>query len=449
MSKSNSKTKSGSERRRQPAKGRRFTAEQREHALVLVVAGMKRVAVAKAVGTTVESLRRWVQTAEAEGRMPQAPGEASAPSEVDVQGSTNTDSVASAIESEPVVAQPSPAPDATPSTTASSSSPPSAASSQPAAPPTATAPTASPFAPKDPGQGLSGPEEEGILMYKRKHPSMGPAQIRAQLKRFKGWRLSVKAITRVLRHHGYEPVHLRGRPQGPEPIRFEAPRPNALWQADFAELRVGGERRYVLVVIDDFSRFCVGHILSDSPSAEAAMKTLGAAIARHGKPETVRTDRGGAFQSKEYRQYLESQLIDQMMGRSYHPEGGGKVESLVGTIRRELWEVEHFDDFDIASRRLERFLRDYNERRAHMGIDGLTPADRYFGRAEQVLALLDAVSRKRQGAFAQQGAAELFEEITSGASRAPMEVLRLVIVDGQMELRLCGARVALGTVTTG
>ena len=81
MSKSKSKKKSGSnggrERRCQPAKGRRFTAEQREHALVLVVAGLKRVAAAKAVGTTGELLRRRAQTAEAVGGMPQAPAPAS------------------------------------------------------------------------------------------------------------------------------------------------------------------------------------------------------------------------------------------------------------------------------------------------------------------------------------------------------------------------------------
>lgn len=54
------------------------------------------------------------------------------------------------------------------------------------------------------------------LEYKKRHPSMGPAQIRAQLKRFKRWRLSIKAIARVLRAHGYELV------RGPRPPGGEA-----------------------------------------------------------------------------------------------------------------------------------------------------------------------------------------------------------------------------------
>ena len=45
---------------------------------------------------------------------------------------------------------------------------------------------------RDPANGLSVTEQEGILKLKEKHPSMGPAQIRVQLKRFQGWRISVR-----------------------------------------------------------------------------------------------------------------------------------------------------------------------------------------------------------------------------------------------------------------
>lgn len=389
---------------KQPAKGRRFTLAEKVHALTLVVAGMKRSQVAETVGTTTESLRRWVAKAETDGTMPKPPGETSdAPREASRHEASETESKAGLEKAK-----------------------------------------GSMYAPKDPGQGLSAQEEAAILEYKKRHPSMGPAQIRAQLKRFKRWRLSIKAIARVLRAHGYEPVRPHGRPVGPQPVRFEAPHRNALWQADFTELRVGGERQQLLVILDDFSRFCVGYHLCDGPSAEAMIKLMQEAIARHGKPEAVRTDRGGGFLSKELGAYLEGELIDHVVGRAYHPEGGGKVESLVGTVKRELWEVEHFDDWETATRRLERFIADYNERRAHMGIDGLTPADRFFGRADRVLAHIDAVSRRRHGAMAmraEDGAP--VEELGEHA----LEVLRLVVVDGRMELRFCGSRVILGSVT--
>jgi transposase InsO family protein len=309
----------------------------------------------------------------------------------------------------------------------------------------------SPYAPADPAQGLGEHEVAAILELKRKHPSMGPAQLRAQLKRFKGWRISLKAIARVLRGHGYEPVHRGSKPKGPEPIRFEAPRRNALWQADFAEVRVGDDKLYALIVLDDFSRYVVGHALAESPSSSVATEALKLAIARHGKPEAMRTDRGGAFvaftKEGDFGRFLEASLIDHHVGRPYNARGGGKVESAVGTLRRELWDLFHFTDRAEAEARLGRFFDDYNERRAHMGIDGLTPADRFFGRADRVLAAVDALSRGRQGAlWLRAPTGSPIEELAAPGSNAPLEVLRLVLVDGAMELRFCGARVRLGRI---
>ena len=144
---------------------------------------------------------------------------------------------------------------------------------------------------------------------------------------------------------------------------------------------------------------------------------------------------------------LEAEEIDHIIGRSYSPKEGGKVESVIGTVRRELWDVEHFAGRDEATRRMAEFFEEYNHGRAHMGIDGLTPADRFFGRADQVLAAVDAISRRRQGASAITLTEDApLEEILGIRTGAPLEVLRLVIEDGRMELRFCGARVSLGKV---
>ncbi len=416
---------------RQP-RGRRFSEAQKKHALLLLASGVSSGQVASVIGTTVKSVRAWAAKARATGGMPEVP--VVAPSadlgSAKVAVPTQEDALQEAAGSSPrsgrsdddftsTLAQTPPAPE--------------------------PARKGSPYAPKDPGQGLSEPEVAAILELKQRHPSYGPAQLRAQLKRFKGWRLSIRAIARVLRSHGYELVHTKSRPQGPEPTRFEAPRRNALWQLDYAELRVPGERFHIVVALDDFSRYAVGFATSDAPSSQTALELVRDAIARHGKPEAIRTDRGGAFMAKEFTEMLEAELIDHVVGRSYHPEGGGKVESLVGTLRRELWDVEHFATRRAAERRLMEFFEHYNTGRAHMGIDGITPADRYFARGDRVLQMLDAVSRKRNGAWATTGSdPATFEEVLDVASGSPMEVLRLVARDGEMELRLCGARVRLG-----
>jgi putative transposase len=388
--------------------------------LKLVVSGMTPGDAAKAVGTTAESVRRWVTEAEAGGSMPSPPMTSPSPESPKTSQEEST-----GVENEEEQAQPE-------------------ASKR-------AEKARSLYAPKDPGQGLSSAEQAAILELKKRHPSYGPAQIRAQLKRFKGWRVSIKAIASWLKKNGYELVHRGSKPQGYEEHRFEAPRRNAIWQMDFGELWVGRERRHLLVAEDDFSRFVVGHVLVSEKSTEVATALLLSAMARHGKPEAVRTDRGGEFLAKahegDFARVLEAEEIDHIIGRSYNAKGGGKVESMVGTVRRELWEVEHFGDVGEARERLASFFEEYNHGRAHMGIDGLTPADRFFGRGDQVLAAIDGISRRRQGALAMsltEGAP--FEEILGIRTGAPLEVLRLVIEDGRMELRFCGARVTLGQI---
>ena len=199
----------------------------------------------------------------------------------------------------------------------------------------------------------------------------GSCQIRSQLKRFKGWRISIKAIKRVLKQHGDQSVYRGQRAQGEVIQRFEAPRRNALWQADFAEVRVGPEKLYVLIMLDDFSRYVVGYALCSSPSSNIVVETFRAAIARHGKPESVRTDRGSAFvafaREGDFGRVLEAEDVTHIVGKSYRPKGGGKVESAVRTLRRELWDLEHFRDCDHAEERLKEFFAEYNERRVIWG----------------------------------------------------------------------------------
>jgi transposase InsO family protein len=414
------KPKKKSKSKAKGQQGRRYTAAQKQHVLELVVSGMTGEDAAKAVGTTAESVRRWRREAEAAGTMPSPPMISPNPKSPKAPQEEGADGATGENPAEPVT-------------------------------PKSNEKPRSIYAPKDPGQGLSNAEQAAILELKKRHPSYGPAQLRAQLKRFKGWRVSIKAIARWLKQNGYELVHRESRPQGYEEHRFEAPRRNAIWQMDFGEFWVGREKCHLLVAEDDFSRFVVGHVLVSEKSSKVATELLLSAMARHGKPEAVRTDRGGEFLAKaqegDFARVLEAEEIDHIIGRSYNAKGGGKVESVVGTVRRELWEVEHFGDVAEATERLASFFEEYNHGRAHMGIDGLTPADRFFGRADQVLAAIDGISRRRQGALAMALTESApFEEILGIRTGAPLEVLRLVIEDGRMELRFCGARVTLGQI---
>jgi transposase InsO family protein/transposase-like protein len=386
-------------------------APLREHALYLLSSGVPPVQVAKLVGVTPEAVRLWRRQAEAAGKLP-ARGAASpdpTPAPLDVSPSPAVSPVVAAP-AEVVLPAPAPSRQALVS-------------------------------------GLSPVEVAAILELKKDHPSMGPAQIQAQLKRFKGWRLAIKAIARALTSHGYARVHVASRGQGDEVARrFEAPHRNALWQMDFAELRVGKEQAPVLLVVDDFSRFAVAAELMAEPTSEAVVEVLKATVRRHGKPSAIYTDRGGAFlawrQTSSLKHFLEVELIDHHVTPPYKPQGRGKVEALVHTLRRELWELIEFATLEEAREGLRRFFAEYNHRRAHMGLDGLTPADRFFGRAEEVRARVEHACRRREAALLHQGGALPVSE--EPGAPGVVEALRLLVVDGKLEVRFLGHRLVLG-----
>lgn len=387
-----SRARAGSERETKEPRRRAtpFPPEVRQQALELILRRVPRAKIAQKFGCSTETLRLWARAAEKELQARSDGMNGEAPSEEE-----------------------------TPTT-----------------------------APKDPGAGLSEAEVAAILHYKKRHPTMGPAQLRAQLKRFKGWRISNRAIARVLKQNGYELERRGGRPEEPEPpSSWEAPQRNALWQLDFTEVRIPEGRRALGIILDDFSRFVVGWGLFESPTSEDVVSMLKEAIRLHGKPEAIYTDRAGPFlawgKQEGLQRFLERELIDHHVSPSYRPQGRGKVEAVLGTVKHELWEVEHFPGEADAAAALERFIDYYNHRRAHLALEGLTPADRFFGRWERVLAHMQAESRRRQGVEALRERAEISREIPP---EHRSEILRLVSSGGELELRFFGHRVRLGRI---
>ena len=419
--------------KRQPRKpGRPIPAPLKEHALYLLMSGIPAVQVADVVGVTPEAIRQWRRSAEANGTLPTidevetCDDETNSPSD---DGDIEEETDFPELDTEPTVTTPASAFDSLPAVKEE------AVSTQPSR--------------QERVAGLSPTEQAAILELKKRHLSMGPAQIQAQLRRFKGWKLSLKAISRVLVVNGYERVHVASRAQGDEePHRFEAPHRNAIWQADFAELRVGPEKAPVLLVLDDFSRFVVAHRLMTEPTSEKVVEVLKEAIRVHGKPAALYTDRGGPFLAwrspSSLGQFLEEELIDHYLSPPYKPQGRGKVEALVKTLRRELWDLIEFASREEACEGLAKFFREYNHHRAHMGIDGLTPADRFFGRWGEVRARVEHACRRREGALLHETGVGEVLRLSEESSEGAVEALRLVVVDGKLEVRLFGHRLVLG-----
>ena len=279
-----------------------------------------------------------------------------------------------------------------------------------------------------PPQEIEALRDKEILDEWHRHPGLGPSQIRNQLRR-KSIKVSVHTVRRVMEDAGYRPPKVK---RDPHDERFEAVRPNHIWHLDFLHRHINRASTFTLIVIDDHSRFVVGHGVDDAERADLVIQTFEDAVTRHGKPETVLHDKGSAFWSwrgiSRFTALLTELGIDQIPAQ--HKEWNGKLEVFNANLSKELFDAHRFYDVAEMKRRMASHLHWYNHRRTHHALGGLlVPADRYFGRADEVLARLEAGA----GADVALDALDLRDRV--------LDLFKVVSVDGRPEVWLMGQKI--------
>ena len=246
----------------------------------------------------------------------------------------------------------------------------------------------SPTSGPDPAD-LEAQRDREILSMWHKHPGLGPSQIRNQLRRA-SIKVATNTVRRVMEEAGYRPPKVRRRTHDE---RFEAVRCNHIWHLDFVHRWIGRASTFTLIIIDDFSRFVVGHGVDDAERADLVLRTFEDAVARHGRPEMVLHDKGSAFWSwkgiSRFTRLLVELGTDQIPAE--HKEWNGKLEVFNANLHKELFDQHRFHDVAEMKRRLAAHLHWYNHRRTHHALGGLlVPADRFYGRVDEVMARIEA-----------------------------------------------------------
>ena len=275
--------------------------------------------------------------------------------------------------------------------------------------------------------------DQRILAEWRSSTGLGPSQVRNQLRR-QGMKVSIHTVRCVLEEHGYVTPKVR-RKEGHDQ-RFEAVRPNQMWHLDFLHRYINKQKIYILILLDDFSRFIVGGAIWDGERVGAVMETFESAVTRYGRPEKVLSDGGSAFHSwrgvGRFTSLLTELEIDQIIAET--PETNGKLEALNANIQKEVFDEERFFDLAETHRRFRSWVEFYNLRRTHVSLGGLlVPADRYFGRTEEVLACIES----------QRPPAGIGEPAPVGERH--LDLFRISSHRGQVEVHLMGHRLVLPT----
>ena len=227
-----------------------------------------------------------------------------------------------------------------------------------------------------------------IIDHRKKHPDHGFKRISDQLK---GDHLVVvrrKQIRKVLKAHGLLETNDSSFDQE-EPAkgtrRFEASYAGELYQMDVSYVYLTGiPVLYLVAVIDDYSRYCVGAELCHDHRGDTVIGVFHNACIRHGKPRKLLTDQGTEFYSWSekqtlFQEYLDENKIEHIVCDPHSPQTQGKIERLFQTIKRECFGRIRFNGYGDALQGLADYIRNYNYGRPHQGIAGFRPADRFHG----------------------------------------------------------------------
>ena len=223
-------------------------------------------------------------------------------------------------------------------------------------------------------------------------PDQSPRQIAWHITDTEQYFISESSVYRILK--GFDLVASPAYDIITASDKFQNPtqRVNEMWQTDFTQFKIVGWGWYYLcTVLDDFSRYILAWRLSSSMASTDVQDTLDMALADTGvthikvkhRPRLL-SDNGPAFISSALVEYLKPFQIQHIHGRPYHPQTQGKIER----YHRSMKSIVKLDTFYYPwelQQAIANFVAYYNQQRYHESLDNLTPADVYFGRAEEVL----------------------------------------------------------------
>ena len=150
----------------------------------------------------------------------------------------------------------------------------------------------------------------------------GIVRTKARLRERVWWPQIDKQVEEAIR--ACHPCQLVGPRAKPEPIRSSR-LPDDPWQEISIDLLEISNGEHLLVVVDYYSRWREA-ILLKKTDVNHVVRSLEAIFATHGLPQTIRSDNGPPFASKDFEGFLEYLVIEHKKSVPYCPQSNGEVE---------------------------------------------------------------------------------------------------------------------------
>src|SRR5213594_2595915 len=229
------------------------------------------------------------------------------------------------------------------------------------------------------------------LLHEPRFVDHAPAEVYATLLDAGQYVCSERTMYRLLAEHAE--VRER-RDQLRHPV-YAAPellarRPNELWSWDITKLLGPAKWTYfyLYVILDVFSRYVTGWMVTYRESAELAKRRIEESCKKQCiRPGqlTLHADRGTSMRSKPVAFLLADLGVTKTHSRPHVSDDNPYSESQFRTLKYRPEFPDRFGCIQDSRAFCQSFFRWYNEEHRHSGIGLLTPATVHYGQAENFL----------------------------------------------------------------
>lgn len=105
------------------------------------------------------------------------------------------------------------------------------------------------------------------------------------------------------------------------------------------------------------------------------------------------SDNSSAYISADLAAYLQTHGLRYTRGQPFHPMTQGKIERYHRSLKNVICLENHYFPWQLRQA-IAAFVTYYNDRRYHEALGNVTPADVYFGWAEQIHTQREATKQK-------------------------------------------------------
>lgn len=155
---------------------------------------------------------------------------------------------------------------------------------------------------------------------------------------------------------------------------------NQAWVSDITYISLLYEFVYLAVIMDLFSRRCIGWAISRNPDSQLTLDALNMAIAMRGAKNVNgcihHSDQGVQYAARDYVERLEEVGMKPSMGEVGNSYENAFAESFIKTIKCEEVYMNEYETIEDVRCNIKRFIEKvYNKKRLHSRIGYKPPIE--------------------------------------------------------------------------